>query len=223
MTRCDNADGTHHMRVSTLHDDHDDLCTSISDPAQRQIELLPTVRTAVRSDGKLKRKSIEVMVQSCDRINLQGRKSKLYRAMQVAQSIDGEWNSSFAPIPSLLASLKTINPETNVGLQVDQQHRFLRCFVAFGSVISSQWAMQPLLGFDGTHFRGTKYNGVILSIGLCTPICWLRNSPLLQHRRHLWYLRLHFRYSTGAARTSWKAITMRCSRKEYGDPRHSTL
>ena len=47
---------------------------------------------------------------------------------------------------------------------MDQDNLFFRYFVYFGVCISSLSYNVPVFGFDGTHSRHGKYNGVILSL-----------------------------------------------------------
>ena len=64
----------------------------------------------------------------------------------------------------MLGKLRKINPGTTVRLEVDRRGRFLRCFLAFEMAMRSQLILIPLLGFDGSHSRHPKYNGVVLSL-----------------------------------------------------------
>ena len=50
-----------------------------------------------------------------------------------------------------------------MALEVDQDYRFYRLFVAFGVSVSSHIYNVPVVGFDGTHSRHQKFHGVILS------------------------------------------------------------
>jgi hypothetical protein len=113
----------------------------------------------------MKRKALVSLVQARDCANLQECRSKLYRAKDsIVNMLNGAWVESFSYIPALLLELRDKNPGTTVRLEVDQHRRFLRGFVAFGADVSSQPWLSPLLGFDGTHSKHPKYNGIILSL-----------------------------------------------------------
>ena len=53
---------------------------------------------------------------------------------------------------------------TQIDLAVDQDGRFLRVFVSCGASVAVQGHLLPILGFDGTHCKSDKYNGVILTL-----------------------------------------------------------
>ena len=157
--------GVTYMSVTTLRDQHSDICMSLAKPTLSQIAALPSFQASIRADRKVKAKVLVSMVQAQDHTNLQGSRAQVYRAKDaVIDSLDGSWAESFGLIPSLLSELRRCNPGSTVSLDVDQHHRFLRCFFSFGVVVASQHLMMPVLGFDGTHFRNARYNGVILSL-----------------------------------------------------------
>jgi len=165
------------MYVSTLNDVHHGFCTSIAKPTQRQLQLLPTFRVAVQANRRIKRKELISVVQTRDLANIQNCRSKLYRAKdEVTDQGEAEWNSSFGRLPFLLAELRDINPGTAVHLAVDQHQRFLRGFVAFGVNISGQFALLPILGFDGAHSKHPRYNGVVLSLSHWTRWKWSKRD-----------------------------------------------
>ena len=60
--------------------------------------------------------------------------------------------------------LRRVNPASAVALEVDQGNRLFRYFVSFGVCISIHSYNVPVVGFDGTHSRHEKYNGVIHSL-----------------------------------------------------------
>ena len=153
------------MYVLTQNDNPYDFCVSISIPIQRQIRSLPTIQGTIRGDRNMKRKTLVSLVQVSDHASFKTRRLKLYKEKDdVVDMIDGEWNASFTKFHYLLGKLREIDPGTTVRLEVDQRLRFLRCFLDFGVTMSIQPNLIPLLGFDGTHSRHPKYNGVALSI-----------------------------------------------------------
>ena len=91
MTRIKCKDGTQFMRVSTLCDEHDDFCTSVAKPTQRQIADLLVFNAAIRVDRRMQRRSLVGLVQAKEQVNLQRSSSMVYRAgEEVVSSIHGE-------------------------------------------------------------------------------------------------------------------------------------
>lgn len=165
MTKRSRKNGEVEHYVSTLKDDHADMCFAAAKPTARQIQLLPTFNAAVRGNRQIGRKALVAIVQARDLTNLQRLKDKVYRAKDgVIQSIDGEYHASYSLIVPLLAQLERKNKGSRVAVEVDQQNRFFRAFVAFGIAVQSQKYNVPVLGFDGTHSKNSKYNGVLLTL-----------------------------------------------------------
>ena len=165
VTKREWVGGTPEFYVSTFIDRHSDVCMAVGIPSARQIQLLPTFDAAVRGDKDIKHKSIVALVQARDGTNLQQYRSKMYRAKDaVVNDMEGEWKSYFPLLTPHLLELMRINPGSFVALDVDQHNRFFRFFVVFEVAVNSHPFNIPVVGFDGTHSRHGKYNGVILSL-----------------------------------------------------------
>ncbi|DBA02778.1 TPA: hypothetical protein N0F65_010706, partial [Lagenidium giganteum] len=133
-------------------------------PSQRQLSLIPEFCAYVIGDRHAKRKTLALVVQTTSSIAVHSR-STIYRTIDtVTEDLKGSYVDSIRVLPTYLRSLGAANPGSCTALKVDQDGRFYRAFGCLRALVQGLESCQRVLGFDGTHFRHTKYNGVLLTL-----------------------------------------------------------
>ncbi|XP_020114894.1 uncharacterized protein LOC109728780 [Ananas comosus] len=89
---------------------------------------------------------------------------KAYRARElVIQEVRGDFEGSFALLPSYMQELKSGDAETCLQLLYQDEGHFHRFFWAFGAAIRAfRKHCRPLIGLDGTFLTG-KFRGCLLT------------------------------------------------------------
>ena len=149
-------------RISYIHDEHLDTCTSQSHLKSRQIAEISGFRANVKADPETKMKSIVTSVQLSDSINLSSHSSTLYKVKDVLNDNTMQsYDKSFCYIKPFLEEYVIQNENSNVSLQLDTRGRFYRCYLSNDNIIKCLSACIDVYGMDAGHFKG-RYNGVLL-------------------------------------------------------------
>ncbi|KAL0209239.1 hypothetical protein RCL1_003497 [Eukaryota sp. TZLM3-RCL] len=136
---------------------------TFSIPSTKILGNLTEVKEEVAKNALIPAKKIaEVIAKACgvalDDISAQ----KALRARNIARiHVYGSFEDYYADLPRFIEELQIADSGGYFVFEVDNDQRFLRCFIAFSCSIKAFYLCKNLLALDGAHLHG-KYKGIML-------------------------------------------------------------
>ncbi|KAF0708026.1 hypothetical protein AaE_013381 [Aphanomyces astaci] len=157
--------GSSFYSITELLPMHSHTCTSVAKPTERQLALLPTVVSMVRSNTAISRTDLVSTVQDLDGVNMESKVAGVYRVKDLIVNADlCDVAASTSTLPSILLAFERANPGSRVDFELDTFGRFYRAYVCCKVNANAHEFNLKLLGSDGAHFKHKDYNGVLLNL-----------------------------------------------------------